>query len=122
MEHRYLGTSGLMVSEMAMGNWITHAGQIEEQAAVECVHAALDAGITTFDTADIYAATKAEEVLGRKVNPTLYAAEDFSKKLRSDNHFLTRIVQQPKIMLIGDDNDLPTGNSAESGEDRQAQG
>jgi hypothetical protein len=62
------------------------------------------------------------EVLGRKVNPTLYAAEDFSKKLRSDNHFLTRIVQQPKIMLIGDDNDLPTGNSAESGEDRQAQG
>ena len=65
---------------------------------------------------------KAEEVLGRKVNPTLYAAEDFSKKLRSDNHFLTRIVQQPKIMLIGDDNDLPTGNSAESGEDRQAQG
>ena len=65
---------------------------------------------------------KAEEVLGRKVNPTLYAAEDFSKKLRSDNHFLTRIVQPPKIMLIGDDNDLPTGNSAESGEDRQAQG
>ena len=65
MEHRYLGTSGLMVSELALGNWITHAGQIEEQAAVECVHAALDAGITTFDTADIYAATKAEEVLGR---------------------------------------------------------
>ena len=65
---------------------------------------------------------KAEEVLGRKVNPTLYAAEDFSKKLRSDNHFLTRVIKQPKIMLIGDDNDLPTGNSAESGEDRQAQG
>lgn len=65
MEHRYLGTSGLMVSEMAFGNWITHAGQVAEDTATACVHAALDAGITTFDTADIYAGTKAEEVLGR---------------------------------------------------------
>ena len=65
MEHRYLGTSGLMVSEMAFGNWITHAGQVAEDTAIACVQAALDAGITTFDTADIYAGTKAEEVLGR---------------------------------------------------------
>ncbi len=64
MEHRYLGTSGLVVSEMAFGNWLTHANQVEQDAAVACVHAALDAGITTFDTADVYAATKAEEVLG----------------------------------------------------------
>jgi aryl-alcohol dehydrogenase-like predicted oxidoreductase len=65
MEHRHLGNSGLRVSEMAYGNWITHASQVEEEQATACVHAALDAGITTFDTADIYAATKAEEVLGR---------------------------------------------------------
>jgi len=65
MEHRFLGTSGLMVSQLAFGNWITHAGQVAEDAAAACVHAALDAGITTFDTADIYAGTKAEEVLGR---------------------------------------------------------
>lgn len=65
MKHRHLGKSGLMVSEMAYGNWITHASQVEEEAAVACVHAALDAGITTFDTADVYAATAAEEVLGR---------------------------------------------------------
>lgn len=65
MEHRQLGTSGLMVSELAYGNWITHASQVEEDAARACVHAALDAGITTFDTADIYAATRAEEVMGR---------------------------------------------------------
>jgi len=64
MEHRHLGNSGLVVSEMAFGNWLTHASQVEQDAAVACVHAALDAGITTFDTADIYAATKAEEVLG----------------------------------------------------------
>ena len=55
MEHRFLGTSGLMVSQLAFGNWITHAGQVAEDAATACVHAALDAGITTFDTADIYA-------------------------------------------------------------------
>lgn len=65
MEYRYLGNSGLMISEMAYGNWITHANQVEEDRATACVHAALDAGITTFDTADVYAATKAEEVLGR---------------------------------------------------------
>ncbi len=65
MEHRHLGSSGLLVSEMAYGNWITHASQIDADRAIACVHAALDAGITTFDTADVYAATKAEEVLGQ---------------------------------------------------------
>lgn len=68
MEHRHLGNSGLRVSEMAYGNWITHAGQVEEQQAAACVEAALDAGITTFDTADVYAGTKAEEVLGRALH------------------------------------------------------
>ncbi|MDQ1689694.1 MAG: hypothetical protein QOK42_2669 [Frankiaceae bacterium] len=65
MEFRHLGTSGLIVSEIAYGNWLTHGSQVEEDQATACVHAALDAGITTFDTADVYAATKAESVLGR---------------------------------------------------------
>ncbi len=65
MEHRRLGASGLWVSEIAYGNWLTHASQVAEDAAVACVHAALDAGVTTFDTADVYAATGAEAVLGR---------------------------------------------------------
>ncbi|MFE9652299.1 aldo/keto reductase family protein [Micromonospora sp. NPDC006431] len=65
MEFRHLGRSGLMVSEISYGNWITHGSQVEEQAAAACVRAALDTGITTFDTADVYAGTKAEEVLGR---------------------------------------------------------
>jgi predicted nucleotidyltransferase len=63
----------------------------------------------------------AEEMLGRKVNPTLYSPADFDKKLRGDNHFVTRVIDQPKIMLIGDENDIPARNAAESGEDRQAQ-
>ncbi|RJK96915.1 aldo/keto reductase family protein [Vallicoccus soli] len=65
MEFRHLGRSGLMISEIAYGNWLTHGSQVEEEAAFACVHAALDAGITTFDTADVYAGTRAEEVLGR---------------------------------------------------------
>ncbi|MFB9835309.1 aldo/keto reductase family protein [Actinoallomurus acaciae] len=65
MEFRHLGRSGLKVSELAYGNWITHGSQIEEEAAAACVDAALDEGITTFDTADVYAGTRAEEVLGR---------------------------------------------------------
>ncbi|MGH3373311.1 MAG: aldo/keto reductase, partial [Actinoallomurus sp.] len=65
MEFRHLGRSGLKVSELAYGNWITHGSQVEEDAAAACVSAALDEGITTFDTADVYAGTRAEEVLGR---------------------------------------------------------
>ncbi|MEV4394715.1 aldo/keto reductase family protein [Nonomuraea sp. NPDC049607] len=65
MEFRHLGRSGLLVSEISYGNWLTHGSQVEEDAAKLCVQAALDEGITTFDTADVYAGTKAEEVLGR---------------------------------------------------------
>ncbi|NUT46408.1 MAG: aldo/keto reductase family protein [Saccharothrix sp.] len=65
MEFRRLGRSGLNISEISYGNWLTHGSQVEEEQATACVHAALDAGITTFDTADVYANTKAESVLGR---------------------------------------------------------
>ena len=65
MEFRRLGRSGLTISEIAYGNWLTHGSQVEEDAAHACVRAALDEGITTFDTADVYAGTKAESVLGR---------------------------------------------------------
>jgi aryl-alcohol dehydrogenase-like predicted oxidoreductase len=68
MEFRHLGRSGLKISEIAYGNWITHGSQVEEDAAKACVAAALDEGITTFDTADVYAGTRAEEVLGRALH------------------------------------------------------
>jgi aryl-alcohol dehydrogenase-like predicted oxidoreductase len=64
MEFRYLGNSGLKISAITYGNWLTHASQIENEAAISCVRAALDAGITSFDTADAYANTGAESVLG----------------------------------------------------------
>ncbi|TQL02129.1 aldo/keto reductase family protein [Cellulomonas sp. SLBN-39] len=64
MEFRYLGNSGLKISEITYGNWLTHGSQVENDMATRCVRAALDAGISTFDTADVYANTKAESVLG----------------------------------------------------------
>jgi aryl-alcohol dehydrogenase-like predicted oxidoreductase len=65
MEFRHLGQSGMLVSEISYGNWITHGSQVAEDAATACVRAALGLGITTFDTADVYAGTRAEAVLGR---------------------------------------------------------
>ena len=64
MKYRYLGSSGFKVSELIYGNWLTHATQIENEAAYATVHAALEGGITTFDTADVYANQAAEVVLG----------------------------------------------------------
>jgi aryl-alcohol dehydrogenase-like predicted oxidoreductase len=64
MHFRYLGNSGLKVSEITYGNWLTHASQVENDIARQCVRAALDSGISSFDTADAYANTEAEKVLG----------------------------------------------------------
>lgn len=64
MEYRKLGASGMYVSELAYGNWVTHGEQIDQEAATSCVRQALDLGITTFDTADAYAGTRAESALG----------------------------------------------------------
>ena len=64
VNHRYLGNSGLKISEITYGNWLTHGSQVENDAAMACVRAALDVGITSFDTADVYANTAAETVLG----------------------------------------------------------
>ncbi|MEZ2388323.1 aldo/keto reductase family protein [bacterium RCC_150] len=68
MEYRKLGNSGMYVSELAYGNWITHGEQVDQDAATACVRTALDLGITTFDTADAYAGTRAETALGEALN------------------------------------------------------
>src|SRR4029453_5992862 len=64
MEFRYLGNSGFKVSEITYGNWLTHGSQVENDVATKCVRAGLDVGISTFDSADVYANTAAETVLG----------------------------------------------------------
>src|SRR5262249_8126797 len=73
--------SGLKVSEIAYGNWITHGSQVEEDAAKACVAAALDEGITSFDTADVYAGTRAEAVLGRALHGVRRGAVEIFTKV-----------------------------------------
>ena len=65
VEYRYVGNSGLQITEITYGNWITHGLQVEKDAARKTVRRALDLGITTFDTADVYANRKAEKILGK---------------------------------------------------------
>ena len=80
MKYRYLGNSGLKISEITYGNWLTHGSQVENDVATRCVRAALDAGISTFDTADVYANTVAEEVLGQAlVGERRQSVEIFTK-------------------------------------------
>ncbi|TNB75636.1 aldo/keto reductase [Arthrobacter sp. BB-1] len=64
MQYRKLGNSGMYVSSIALGNWSTHGETVDQDVATACVRKALDLGITTFDTADAYAGTKAETMLG----------------------------------------------------------
>jgi aryl-alcohol dehydrogenase-like predicted oxidoreductase len=64
MQYRRLGNGPLEVSELSFGTWLTVAGGIERQQAVRCIHAALDHGITLFDTANQYGGGSAERILG----------------------------------------------------------
>ncbi|MFD8492862.1 aldo/keto reductase [Amycolatopsis sp. NPDC059657] len=68
MEYRRLGEHGPMVSRVAFGNSLTAGNQLDDTAAIACVRAALDHGVTTFDTADVYSGGRAEEVLGRALS------------------------------------------------------
>lgn len=81
MEYRYLGHSGFKVSAISYGNWITHGSQVEEDLAKACVKRALDLGITTFDTADAYAATRAEGVLGRALSDVRRSSVEICTKV-----------------------------------------
>jgi aryl-alcohol dehydrogenase-like predicted oxidoreductase len=65
MKYRRLGRSGTKVSEVILGSWLTFGSSVDEGTTAACVRAALDAGIQTFDTADVYALGAAERVLGK---------------------------------------------------------
>jgi voltage-dependent potassium channel beta subunit len=67
MHYRRLGRSGIKVSEISMGSWVTFGNQIDDQIATDLVHIAYDHGVNFFDNADIYAKGKAEEVLGQAI-------------------------------------------------------
>jgi aryl-alcohol dehydrogenase-like predicted oxidoreductase len=81
VEHRTLGRSGLSISEIIYGNWLTHGEGVERDAATACVRTALDVGITTFDTADVYAQGAAEEVLGHALKGERRASLEIATKV-----------------------------------------
>ena len=71
MEYRRLGSSGFKVGEISYGNWITHGGQVDDDTATACVHAALDAGVTTFEALSTTPVDKVQAILdagGSKFN------------------------------------------------------
>ncbi len=67
MRYRNLGRSGLKVSSVALGSWLTYGGSVEEDAARACLRRAYERGVTFFDTANVYARGRAEEVVGRTI-------------------------------------------------------
>ncbi|MES4901260.1 MULTISPECIES: aldo/keto reductase family protein [unclassified Streptomyces] len=81
MEHRQLGRSGLMVSEITYGNWLTHGESVGRDAALACVRAALDCGVTTFDTADVYAQGAAEDLLGEALGGVRRSSVEIATKV-----------------------------------------
>ena len=64
MNYRRLGRSGLKVSELSFGSWVTYGNQLDANAARECMAAAWDGGVNFFDNAEVYAAGKSEELMG----------------------------------------------------------
>jgi voltage-dependent potassium channel beta subunit len=67
MEYRFLGRSGLKVSALSLGAWVTYGGQVGEQIAYECMTAAYEAGVNFFDNAEAYAQGNAETVMGEVI-------------------------------------------------------
>ena len=65
MDYRHLGASGLRVSEISLGSWLTYGGTVEDEAATACIHRAFELGVNFFDTANVYRRGQAEEVVGR---------------------------------------------------------
>ena len=76
MEYRYLGKSGLQVSALSLGAWVTYGGQVGEEIALECMQAAIEAGVNFFDNAEAYAGGEAETVMGKVIKKAGWKRSD----------------------------------------------
>jgi voltage-dependent potassium channel beta subunit len=76
MEYRYLGKSGLKVSALSLGAWVTYGGQVGEQIAYDCMTAAYEYGVNFFDNAEVYANGNAEIVMGNVIKKTGWKRSD----------------------------------------------
>ena len=76
MEYRFLGRSGLQVSALSLGAWVTYGEQVGEQRALECMTAAYEAGVNFFDNAEAYASGQAEIVMGNVIKKAGWKRSD----------------------------------------------
>lgn len=76
MEYRNLGSSGLKVSALSLGAWVTYGGQVGEEVAEQCMHAAYEAGVNYFDNAESYANGNAETVMGNVIRKAGWKRSD----------------------------------------------
>ena len=76
MEYRYLGKSGLQVSALSLGAWVTYGGQVGEEIAHQCMEAAIKAGVNFFDNAEAYADGEAETVMGKVIKKAGWKRSD----------------------------------------------
>src|SRR5215213_2165040 len=84
VEYRRLGGSGVKVSEISLGSWLTYGGSVAEEQARACIHRAYELGINFFDTANVYMRGVAEEIVGRAL-----------KGFERDSYFLATKVYFP---------------------------
>jgi voltage-dependent potassium channel beta subunit len=77
MEYRYLGNSGLKVSALSFGAWVTFGPQMNEDKAAACMHAAYEAGVNFFDNAEVYAAGVAEVIMGKVLEKSGWKRSDY---------------------------------------------
>src|SRR5271163_633916 len=67
MKYRQIGRWGMSVSTVGLGSWLTYGGSVEEATAQACIKRAYERGVTFFDTANVYAGGRAEEIVGRAI-------------------------------------------------------
>ncbi len=76
MEYRFLGSSGLQVSALSLGSWITFGEQVGEDLAYECMQLAYDSGVNFFDNAEVYANGEAETIMGNIIKKAGWKRSD----------------------------------------------
>ena len=90
MQYRRLGASGLKVSELSLGSWITYHTQVDVTAAKEMLAAAMDAGVNFFDNAEVYARGQSEVVMGE--GPIRHTGEfEIHVHLHADVHTTVKV-------------------------------
>lgn len=100
MQYRFLGRSGLQVSVISLGGWVTYGGHVGDQIAFDCMKAAYDAGINFFDCAEAYAGGKSEIVMGQAIKKFGWKRNDLviSTKI---NWWASKIAIRSRQLLMG---------------------